>query len=460
MTARVLIVDDERNLRRMLRSLLEDESYNVAEAEGVNTALDVYPRFDPDVILVDLVMEPGPNGLHMLEQLNASQTDAVVVMMSGKATLEDAVKATKLGAFQFLEKPLSPEMVLSTVRAAVELSQARNDNRALRADLPASHEIVGDSDEMARVRALVAQVAATPSRVLISGESGTGKELVARAIHRHSTRHARPMVCINCAAVPMELLESEMFGHERGAFTGAVARRRGKFELAHQSTLFLDEVGDMHLEAQAKLLRVLETGTIERVGGEQEKDVDVRVVAATNKDLDNEISLGRFREDLYYRLNVFPIVVPPLRDRLVDLPVLVEHFANLAGGRCARAPRRFTEAALEQLAAYDWPGNVRELANVVERLTIAGSNQPVSPAEVRTVLPYASHGSGNQKPRAASGGLSAALEEYEKQLIRTALNESRGNVTEAARRLATDRANLHRRMRRLGLSRNDTNVSE
>ncbi len=458
MTANILIVDDERNLRRMLRSLLEAESYSVQEAEGAHAALAAFDQAEPDVMLVDLVMDPGPNGISLLEQLNARQADAVVVMMSGKATLDDAVRATRLGAFQFLEKPLSPEAVLTTVGAAVELAQARTENRALRAQLPDTHEIIGTSEGLDQVRSLVAHVAPTPSRVLITGESGTGKELVARAIHRQSSRRSRPMVSVNCAAVPRDLLESEMFGHERGAFTGAVARRRGKFELADKSTLFLDEVGDMHPEAQAKLLRVLETGMIERVGGEGERSVDVRVIAATNRDLAKEVDEKRFREDLFYRLNVFPIYVPPLRSRLDDLPDLVIHFAAIAATRCARRPRKFAPPALRRLRRHNWPGNVRELANIVERLTIVGGTGPVSESEVSSILPAGRQSLTSRRDQGEplSRGLAASLEAYETELIGSALSAAGGNVSEAARILETDRANLHRRMRRLGMSRTDT----
>jgi len=458
-TATVLIVDDEHNLRRMLRSLLEAESYDVREADGAQTALEECQRSEPDVILTDLVLGAGPDGIGLLEQLLARQIESVVVMMSGKATLDDAVRATKLGAFQFLEKPLTPETVLTTIRAAFELTQARTENRALRSELPAPHEIIGSSATMEELRKLVAGVATTPARVLITGESGTGKELVAREIHRQSHRTNLPMVSLNCAAVPRDLLESELFGHERGAFTGAVARRRGKFELADKSTLFLDEVGDMHLDAQAKLLRTLETATIERLGGEGEKTVDVRVIAATNKDLEAEAGKGAFRADLFYRLNVFPIRVPPLRDRLEDLPALIAHFAALAGAKCACAPREFGADALKHMRAHRWPGNVRELANVIERLTIIGTSEPVSADEVDSVLPDVGMGVVDRPRDQHKLGLAAALETYEADLIRDALTKTNGNVAEAARRLRTDRANLHRRMRRLGLSRSDTDVS-
>ncbi|UCD25124.1 MAG: sigma-54-dependent Fis family transcriptional regulator [Gemmatimonadota bacterium] len=460
MSARILIVDDEKNMRRMLRAILEEESYDVHDVEGGKDALATCIEVEPDVILLDLVMEPGPDGLAVLEQLRTQHPDPAVIMMSGKATLDDAVKATKLGAFQFLEKPLTPERLLTAVGAAVALMQARAENRALRAELPDSGEIVGNSAAMQQVRSLIAQVAPTPSRVLISGESGTGKELIARAIHQQSPRAQRPMVSLNCAAVPRDLLESEMFGHERGAFTGAVSRRHGRFELADKSTLFLDEVGDMHLEAQAKLLRVLEEGTVERVGGERTKRVDVRVIAATNKDLEREVAQDRFREDLFYRLNVFPIQVRPLRDRMDDLPDLIRHLATLAGARCTRAPREFPPDVVERMTAHSWPGNVRELANVIERLTIIGGDGPVTVASVDKVISSGARRARPARPAADAPGLAAALDAYESELIQQALEQANGNVAEAARKLETDRANLYRRMRRLGLSRNDTGVSK
>lgn len=455
-----MVVDDEGNMRRMLRAILEQESYEVHEADGGHAALSVCVAVEPDVVLLDLVMEPGPDGLTVLDQLKRQCPDSVVIMMSGRATLSDAVRATRLGALQFLEKPLTPEGVATAVAAAAELARTRAENRALRSELADAGEIVGSSDVMRQVRHTIQQVAATPSRVLITGESGTGKELVARAIHRGSPRAAHPMVSLNCAAVPRDLLESELFGHERGAFTGAVAQRHGKFELAHQSTLFLDEVGDMHLEAQAKLLRVLEEGAVERVGGERTKQVDVRVIAATNKNLDHEVEQGRFREDLYYRLNVFPIEVPPLRERLGDLPELVQHLAALAGARCARAPREFSTGALERMKAHMWPGNVRELANVIERLTIVEPEEPVSAVGVDRILGSGPVRSTTTPRKTGPGNLTQALEAYESELIRQALEDAGGNVAQAARRLETDRANLYRRMRRLGLSRNDTDVSK
>jgi two-component system nitrogen regulation response regulator NtrX len=401
-------------------------------------------------------MEPGPDGIAVLEQLRARFTDLVIVMMSGQATLADAVRATKLGAFQFLEKPLSPENVLATVAAAVELSQTRVENLALRAGLPPDDEMIGASGPMQAVRDLIDRVGATPSRVLITGESGTGKELVARAIHRASDRAAKPMVAVNCAAVPRGLLESEMFGHERGAFTGAVAARKGKFELANESTLFLDEIGDMHIDLQAKLLRILETGLVERVGAERERPVDVRIIAATNRDLERAAAAGAFREDLFYRLNVFPFPVPPLRDRLEDVPALVEVFANKAAVRSAKPPREFKPDAIRRLQRYTWPGNVRELANVVERLTIIGDD-PVGARDIDAVLGRSPRPVPATRPE--GGGLKGTLDAYEREVIGEALDDAGGSMAEAARILETDRANLYRRMRRLGMSRTDTDAS-
>jgi two-component system nitrogen regulation response regulator NtrX len=443
--AQVLLVDDEANIRRMLGALLRDEGFTVAEAPNGNTALLRIDEVDPDVVLLDLLMPPGPDGLETLARLRERGLGTPVIMMSGKAQLTDAVRAVKLGAFQFLEKPLAPEAVLVTVRAALELNRTRAENRALHAELARRETLVGDSPAMGRVRALVERVAPAEARVLITGESGTGKELVAAAVHQASRRAGRPFVTVNCAAIPRDLVESEMFGHERGAFTGATERRMGRFELAHGGTLFLDEIGDLSAEAQAKLLRTLETGELQRLGAEGTVRVDVRVISATNRRLEDEVAAGHFREDLFFRLNVFPIHLPPLRERLEDLPALVAHLAERMR---PRHPATFTPAALEALAGYGWPGNVRELANLVERLGIL-SGPTVDAAAVRQVLrggpaPPA-------VPSAAGRPLSEALDDYERVLIATALSHAEGNVAEAARALQTDRANLYRRMRRLGL---------
>ena len=363
--AQVLLVDDEANIRRMLAALLREEGFSVAEAANGNAALLQVDDADPDVVLLDLMMPPGPDGLETLTSLRERGRQMPVIMMSGKAQLTDAVRAVKLGAFQFLEKPLSPESVLVTVRAALELNRTRAENRALHAELGRRSALVGESAAMQQVRSLIERVAPTEARVLITGESGTGKELAAAAVHGASRRAGRPFVTVNCAAIPRDLVESEMFGHERGAFTGATERRLGRFELAHTGTLFLDEVGDLSGEAQAKLLRTLETGELSRIGAESMQRVDVRIVAATNRRLEDAVSEGAFREDLFFRLNVFPVHLPPLRDRLEDLPALVTHLAERIR---PRQPSPFTPAALEALASYSWPGNVRELANLVERL--------------------------------------------------------------------------------------------
>ena len=459
MKPRVLIVDDEANIRRMLAALLKGEGFESEQAANGNAALLALDQVHPDAVLLDLQMPPGPDGIETLKLIRERDDSVPVIMMSGKAQLTDAVRAIKMGAFQFLEKPLTPEAVLVALRSGLELTRARAETRALRAQLGPRADLVGSSSKMDEVRALIAQVGPTEARVLIMGESGTGKELVAHAIHRASSRSTRPIISVNCAAIPRDLVESELFGHERGAFTGATERRLGRFELADTGTLFLDEVGDLNLEAQAKLLRVLETGEIQRLGAERSQKLDVRVLAATNQRLEQAVSAGTFREDLYYRLNVFPINLAPLRDRLEDLPALVDHLASRVR---PHQPAVFTAEAIAALAGYDWPGNVRELANIVERLSIIGGAE-VDAAMVRQVLPRA--GSGRFDPPSvttdsgttysvadlAGRSLSNTLDDYERALISTALKRASGNVAEAARALQTDRANLYRRMKRLGL---------
>jgi len=460
MPSHILIIDDEANIRRMLAALLRAEGYAVEEAGNGSAGLIALERLEPDTIFMDFLMPPGPDGLETLRQIRARGIHTPVIMMSGKAQLADAVRAAQLGAFQFLEKPLSPETVLVTLQAALELARTRNQNRALLRALAPREEMVGASAGLQRVRQLVAQVAPTDARVLITGESGTGKELVAAAIHRAGARAGEPFITVNCAAIPRELVESEMFGHERGAFTGALERRLGRFELADRGTLFLDEIGDLNLEAQAKLLRTLETGILQRLGAEQPTHVDVRVVTATNRRLELAVQSGAFREDLYFRLNIFPIHLPPLRERLEDLPALVAHLAERA--RPGRG-QRYSAAAMERLAAYHWPGNIRELANLVERLAILGGEE-VGEAEVAQVLPEgrpgpAGPGRGARAAPAGSGqngqALTEALDGYERELINHALDQAQGNVAEAARTLQTDRANLYRRMKRLGLVRGE-----
>jgi len=451
----VLIIDDEPNIRRMVGALLGAEGYEVRDAPDGASGLTRAAESEPDVLLLDLMMPGEFDGMATLAKLRESHPDVPVVMMSGRAGLSDAVKATKLGAFNFLEKPLSPESVLLALSSALELRQARREARVLRADLGLSGEMIGDSAAMAQVRSMIARVAASDARVLVTGESGTGKELVAAAIHAGSARRDRPFVRVNCAAIPRDLVESEMFGHERGAFTGATDRRIGRFELANRGTLLLDEIGDLGAEAQAKLLRAIESNEIERVGGGKPIRVDVRIISATNKDLSQATLDGSFRDDLLFRLNVLPISIPPLRERPGDIPALVRHFSALHRMRTGQPALMWSDGALSALSRRAWPGNVRELANIVERLAILHAGRVVSESDVAAVLPAerASRVSVTPLPDPASldHSLSDTLDEYEKTLITRALSMASGNVADAARRLKTDRPNLYRRMRRLGI---------
>jgi two-component system nitrogen regulation response regulator NtrX len=453
----VLIVDDEPNIRRMVGALLSSEGYEVRDAAEGAVGLARIAESCPDVVLLDLMIPGELDGLATLARLRELVPDVPVIMMSGKAGLSDAVKATKLGAFNFLEKPLSPEGVLLALASALELRRVRREARALREDLGLAGEMIGASPSMDRVREMIARVAPTDARVMITGESGTGKELVASAIHFGSPRRDRPFVRVNCAAIPRDLVESEMFGHEKGAFTGATDRRIGRFELAHTGTLFLDEVGDLGAEAQAKLLRAIEAREIERVGGGKPIRVDVRIVSATNRDLTRAVAEGSFREDLLFRLNVIPIPIPPLHERPDDIPSLVAHFSALHRARTGRRPPQWTPGALALLAQYRWPGNVRELANIVERLAILHAGADVDERDVRAVLPMASAGGGRRAeaplpdPSLLDESLTDTLDGHERTLIVRALSAAGGNVAEASRRLKTDRANLYRRMRRLGI---------
>ncbi len=448
----ILIIDDEGNLRRMLRSLLEGEGYTIREAGSAEAGIEEVRQEAPEAILLDLML-PGMTGLEALPKIGDLAPGVPVVMMSGKATLGDAVQATRLGAFHFIEKPLTPEAVLLTVRGALEVSRARDLSRALREELGPEAEMVGRAPAINRVRDLIQRVAPTDARVLITGESGTGKELVASAIHALSPRKGRPFVRVNSAAIPKDLVESEMFGHERGAFTGATERRRGRFELANKGTLFLDEVGDLGPEAQAKLLRAIETGLVERVGGGKTIEADVRVLAATNHDLRDQVEKGAFRQDLLFRLEVIPIHLPPLRERMEDLPLLVAHTLQRLRLRQGIPTPHLTPKGMEALGRYSWPGNVRELMNILERISILSTGGPVGPEEVARLLPTAPLGA-SATPTYHEGDprpLRDRLDDYERTLIEGALGGAKGNVAEAGRRLKTDRPNLYRRMKRLDL---------
>ena len=455
----VLIIDDEPNIRRMVGALLSAEGYEVRDAPDGTQGIASASEVEPDIVLLDLMMPGELDGMAVLARLRERFPELPVVMMSGRAGLSDAVRATKLGASNFLEKPLTPEGVLLALGSALELRRARQEARALREDLGLTDEMVGDSPGIRRVREMIARIAPTDARVLITGESGTGKELVAAAMHFGSARRDRPFVRVNCAAIPRDLVESEMFGHERGAFTGATERRIGRFELAHTGTLLLDEVGDLGADAQAKLLRAIEAGEIERVGGGKPIRIDVRIIAATNKDLTRAVADGAFREDLLFRLNVIPLEVPPLRERPDDIPALVRHFAARNRRKSAQPPPQWTADAILALQRYRWPGNVRELANIVERLAILHAGRPVTAEHVQEVVPVATdaapHGRALPDPATLDGPLSETLDDFERLLIQRALSVAQGNIAEAARRLRTDRPNLYRRMKRLGIANDD-----
>ena len=442
----------------MVGALLSAEGYDVAETANAAEAIAKVRDSEPDVALLDLMMPGETDGIIALEKLRDIAPDLPVIMMSGRAGLADAVKATKLGAFNFLEKPLTPEGVLLAVASAVELRQARRATRALREEMGLAGQMVGDSGVMQEVRSVIARVAPTDARVMITGESGTGKELVASAIHEGSERREKPFIRVNCAAIPRDLVESEMFGHERGAFTGATQTRVGRFELAHKGTLFLDEVGDLGPEAQAKLLRAIEAQEIQRVGGNKVIRTDVRVVSATNHDLLASVKNGSFREDLFFRLNVIPLALPPLRERKSDIVPLVRHFSEQFFKRTGRPRPVWRSDALAMLGEYPWPGNVRELANVVERLAILHPGTEITFREMNEVLHPDGHIGIAQPPPKSVDEASAdgeplvdSLDSYERNVIRRALADSKGNVAEAARRLQTDRPNLYRRMKRLGI---------
>jgi len=447
--ARILIVDDEANIRRMLAGVLEAEGYAADGAGDADEALSAMQATEPDAVLLDLAL-PHTDGLSLLGSLRARWPDVPVVMMSGRASLSDAVRATRIGAFHFLEKPLQPEALLLALEGAIELRRARALTRALTAELTAGSVLVGSSAAMREVRESIDRMAVTDARVLITGESGTGKELAAAALHAGSPRARMPFVRVNCAAIPRDLVESEMFGHERGAFTGASETRRGRFELAHGGTLLLDEVADLQLEAQAKLLRALETGTIERLGSERPITVNTRVLAATNRDLRIEMVRGAFRADLFYRLNVLRLHMPPLRERPRDVPELVTHFLTRLHARDGLAAPVPDASALARLRGYGWPGNVRELANLCERLAILHAGREVGAGEIGGLL-------ADPRPTGAAEEdglpLSERLDAYERRVIVRSLTEAGGSVTEAAKQLRTDRPNLYRRMRRLGIDR-------
>ncbi len=444
----ILIVDDERAIQTTLRGVLEDEGYRVSAVGSGPEAIAQVQDEAPDLVFLDIWM-PGMDGLEALAELKRLRPESAVVMISGHGTIETAVKATKLGAYDFIEKPLSLEKTLLTAARALDHSRLERENRDLRERLERGQEIVGKSPLIDELRAQIATAAPTNGRVLIHGENGSGKELVARAIHTLSARRDGPFVEVNCAAIPEELIESELFGHERGAFTGAVARRRGKFELADVGTIFLDEVGDMSLKTQAKVLRVLEEQAFERVGGKETIRVDVRVLAASNQNLPEQIAQGRFREDLFYRLSVIPVEVPALRQRKEDIPLLVEHFITLFSGENGKRPKTVSVEALAYFLSYDWPGNVRELRNMVERLVIMAPRDVIGPEDLPPPLrPREAGAEETQKDKT----LKAAREAFERAYILGELNAHEWNMTRTAEKLGIERSHLYRKLKAYGLT--------
>jgi two-component system nitrogen regulation response regulator NtrX len=447
----ILIVDDEPGVRSALSGVLRDEGYSVEAVASGEACLDRVTRGPVDLIVLDVWL-PGMDGLATLSRLRERQVDSYVVLISGHGNIESAVRAIKLGAFDFVEKPLSLEKTVLVVRNALRQRRLEDENRALRARVDRTRTMVGESDALARLRDQVAMAAPTNGRVLIYGENGTGKELVARNIHGLSRRRAGPFIEVNCAAIPEELIESELFGHVRGSFTGAVADRRGKFEAADGGTIFLDEIADMSIKTQAKVLRVLQEQTLEPLGGANRVTVDARVLAATNKDLQGEIRAGKFREDLYFRLNVIPIYVPPLRDRQDDIPLLADHFMAELARENGRRLKRFEPAAVALLARYPWPGNVRELRNVVERLMIMVPGDSISAADLNFLDQSVPLHAPVPVPPAERLTLHEARDRFERDLILRTLADQQGNMSRTADVLGVERSNLYRKMRAFGIA--------
>ena len=454
--ARILVVDDEEGIRKILKQVLEYEGHDVRVAGGGGEGLSVYTEFKPDLTFLDVKMA-RMDGLEVLDRLREQDPSSVVIMISGHGTIETAVESTRRGAYDFLEKPLDTDRLLVTIRNALQHRGLEQENARLRGEVESRYEIVGKSFAIRALLDRIEKVAPTDARVLITGENGTGKELVARAIHRLSHRADQQFIEVNCAAIPSELIESELFGHVKGSFTGAVSDRAGKFEQADGGTLFLDEIGDMSMAAQAKVLRALQEGIITRVGGEKPIKVDVRVIAATNKSLEKEIDAGQFREDLFFRLNVVPIQVPPLRERREDVPMLVRHFIDTAIEEQRLPLRDITPDAIERLSALEWSGNVRELRNTVERLLILARTNEITGGDVDRLV-----GGGGQSGGSLSGDLLTAptfaefKDRAERAFILAKLREHDWNVSETARAVDMPRSNLYKKIERYGLVREET----
>jgi two-component system, NtrC family, nitrogen regulation response regulator NtrX len=442
----ILIVDDDTGTLGSLSRAFRLAGYEATVCDNANRAFEIAQTQRFDVILSDVVM-PGKDGLSLLADLKNAGIKAPVVMISGQANVEMAVRATRLGAMDFLEKPLSTEKLLLTVENALKMTRLEEENQQLRQRV-GKHEIIWTSEAMHRVMAQIERVGPSTSRVYIHGETGTGKELVARALHEHSLRNKAPFVTINCAAVPPDLIESELFGHEKGSFTGANTRYLGKFEQAHGGTLFLDEIGDMPLGMQAKLLRVLEEGEIERIGADRPIAVDVRVLTATHRNIEELVQKGQFRQDLYHRIYVFPLNLPPLRERMEDIPVLVEHFSSQIALQNSWKPKPFTPEAIEELKSYSWPGNIRELRNVVERLLLLADAE-VDRKMVKTGLPLSSKGLSSASP--GVGSLAERMEAFEREVVLTELGLHGHRMTETAKALGLERSHFYKKCQQLGI---------
>jgi two-component system nitrogen regulation response regulator NtrX len=437
--AQVLIVDDEAGIRESLSQIIEDDGYETVTASSGEDAVKAVRETLPDLVLLDIWMS-GIDGIQTLQEIKAMHPDLPVIMISGHANIESAIKATKMGAYDLLEKPLSLDKVLLTVQRALEKKNLEMENRALRENLSRRWKLVGESQKMKQLEEQIRMAAASNSRVLILGESGSGKELVAHLLHDFSSRGNGFFVEVNCAAIPQELIESELFGHEKGSFTGAFERKKGKFELADKGTLFLDEIGDMSLQTQAKVLRVIETQEFQRVGGNKNIKVDVRIISATNKDLAEEVKKGNFREDLFFRLNVIPIRVPALRERTDDIPLLVDHFLDILAEEYGQQKKSVSPEAIGSLQKHTWPGNIRELRNVLERLVIMTPSKVISHVDMLA----------SEAPQPDYFGfatLKDARDAFEKDFIAGKLRENGWNVSKTAEVLGIERSNLHRKIK-------------
>jgi two-component system, NtrC family, nitrogen regulation response regulator NtrX len=449
--SRILVIDDEAEIRRSVRMILEYEGYEVLEASSGPDGVTMAERESPDLVFLDVKM-PGMDGLDALQRIKATNETLPVVIISGHGTVSTAVEATKAGAFDFIEKPLASERVLVTIRNALDQTRLRDENKSLKRAVEVRHQMVGESSALRQVWDAIKRAAPTNATVLLLGESGSGKELVARSIHRNSLRSRERFVQVNCAAIPEELIESELFGHEKGSFTGATEKQIGKFEQADRGTIFLDEVGDMSPKTQAKVLRVLQEGEVERLGSARTIKVDVRVIAATNKDLEAEIEKGNFREDLYFRLSVIPIRVPPLRDRREDIPALVKHFADLFSRDNNRRPQRFTPAALDYMQKARWKGNVRELKNTVERLIIMTPGEVIDIDDLRDIVRLEQKTAVPDNEKERPGTLREFKESAERTFLVGKLRENNWNISKTAEVIGTPRSNLYKKLEQYGIS--------